>query len=103
MALSDYERRVLHEIELDLGRFGGPPWWRRWRSWSLHVAAAPLVQAFSWSLLVAGCVCAAIYAPPPVAVLCVGLVSFGLGVLSARTAGDTARRARDGWRPRRRG
>jgi hypothetical protein len=90
MALSDYERRVLREIEHELGRVHEPTswghrWTARWESLWTSGWAAPLAQALAWSLLVSGCVCAAIYAPATVAVMCVGLVGFGLGVMAGRS------------------
>jgi hypothetical protein len=97
MALSDYERRVLREIEAELGRAPRPPL-------VVRLCSLPLVQALGWALLVAGCVCAAIFAPAPVAVLCVGIVGFGLGVLAGRAtrrAGGVRLRPVRG--PRRRG
>lgn len=97
MALSDYERRVLREIEAELGRVPQPPLIAR-------VCALPVIQALGWALLVAGCVCAAIFAPAPVAVVCVGVVGFGLGVLAGRTVQRAGGgRMRPVRRPRRRG
>ncbi|TAM85596.1 MAG: hypothetical protein EPN43_11305 [Jatrophihabitans sp.] len=79
MALSDYERRVLNEIEHDLVQVDARPL-------LLRALTTPFSVAIGWSLLVAGCVCSAIFAPPEVAVLCVGLVGFGLGVVAGRAA-----------------
>lgn len=96
MALSDYERRVLREIEHELGRVREPSrWGGRWA----RLRAAPLVQALAWSVLVAACVCAALYAPAPVAVLCVGLVGFGLGVLAGRAVRTPHRPVNRSWWP----
>ena len=96
MALSDYERRVLSEIEHELGRVHEPSKWaRRWR----RLRAAPFVQAVGWSVLVAACVCSALYAPPAVAVVCVGMVGFGLGVLAGRTMRTPTRPVSRNWWP----
>ncbi|HEU5267401.1 MAG TPA: DUF3040 domain-containing protein [Jatrophihabitans sp.] len=84
MALSEYERRVLNEIETDLSQTG----YRRWLCWlrNLPRHARVLVRrrwrlSIATLLWLAACVVAGLLAPAPVAAAAASVAGFVLGWL----------------------